>query len=413
MVTRPRFVHWAPRIACALFLLTAVLPAMWPHSGQQFLDLNIYHGSERALFAGRDPYGFSLLSYPFTYPPFALLALAPAWLPVGFIEVVWLAAGVVTTWYLARALAARWPDRFAAHRVTVTFGLAALLFATGPVRADLDFGQISLFIVAASFADAIGRPGRSWGGVVIGLCAAIKLTPLFFLPWLVIVGRWRDAARALGTVLACTALAWLVTPGPSAYYWGTGVHQTNRLGDLAAVVNQSLHGVLVRSGVHGRLETLCWLGCGGVIAVVTLLRARLLHRHGLVAESAILAGCGSLVISPVTWSHHETWTVLAAALLLVAGRRTAVAGAAAVLVVALLPVSDFAPHVASAMLRWPLANSRALVSVAICLFAFRVSPAPALAGASSGRRGRADYSGARIALPQERTDSMPRVDTPQ
>jgi alpha-1,2-mannosyltransferase len=399
LTTNPRFAYWAPRVACAIFALTAVLSALWPRPGQEFLDLNIYHGAERALFAGRDPYAFSLLTYPFTYPPFALLALAAAWVPVGVIEGVWLAAGLATTWYLARALARRWPDRFAAHRVTLTFGLAALLFATGPVRADLDFGQISLFMVAASFADAIGRPGRRWGGVAIGLCGAIKLTPLFFLPWLVVVGRGRDAARALATFLACTAVAWLVAPGPSAYYWGHGVWQTSRVGDLAAVVNQSLHGLLVRSGMHGRAETICWLGLGGAIAVLTLMRAKSLHRQGLVAQSAILAGCCSLVVSPVTWSHHETWTVLAAALLVVAGRRTATAGAVAVLVVALLPVSDVAPHVASAVLRWPLTNSRALVSIALCLFAFRTRPP--------------DYSAHRNALPSERTtDSGPRAGGP-
>jgi len=202
------------------------------------------------------------------------------------------------------------------------------------------------------------------------------LTPLFFLPWLLIVGRWRDAARAFATFVACTALAWVVAPGPSAYYWRTGVHQTNRMGDLAAVVNQSLHGVLVRSGMDGRLETLCWLGLGGIIGVITLLRARLLYRDGRIAESAILAGCASLVVSPVTWSHHETWTVLAAALLLVTGHRTARAGAIAVLVVALLPVSDVAPHLAWPILRWPMTNSRALVSIALCLLAFRTTPRP-------------------------------------
>ncbi|MDQ1725804.1 MAG: alpha,2-mannosyltransferase, partial [Frankiaceae bacterium] len=365
---REAFLYWFPRLACLVLVVLNVVTALSPGADARFLDLHIYHGSVRSMFAGVDPYTFSINTYPFTYPPFALLVLSPTWLPLGVIEAVWLVAGLAVVAYLATLVAAALPEPFRRER-TATLWIASALLASGSVRAHLDFGQISLFVIVATFADAVGRPGRRWGGVAIGLCAAVKLTPLLFIPWLLIVGRGRDAARAAATFVLSTAFAWLVLPTDSAFYWGTAIRQTSRMGDLAASVNQSLHGLLLRSGLSGGTETVVWLTGACLLGAYTLLRARACYRAGLVAESAALVGCASLVMSPVTWSHHETWTVVVAALLIASGRRGDVIGGVAILLVATLPLSDLAAHMG--FLHWPFDNSRALVAVAVCLLAFR------------------------------------------
>lgn len=365
---REAFLYWFPRLACLVLVVLNVVGALLPGADDRFLDLHIYHGSVRSMFAGIDPYTFSINTYPFTYPPFALLVLSPTWLPLGVIEVVWLVAGLAAVGYLAALVASALPEPFHRER-TATLWIAAALLASVSVRAHLDFGQISLFVIVVTFADAVGRPGRRWGGVAIGLCAAVKLTPLVFIPWLVIVGRGRDAARASAAFVLGTAVAWLVLPTHSAFYWRTAIRDTGRMGDLAASVNQSLHGLLLRSGLSGHTETVVWLTGAGLIGAYTLVRARSCYRAGLVAEAATLVGCASLVMSPVTWTHHETWTLMVAAFLIVSGRRADVIGGVVVLLVAILPLSDFAAHVG--VLRWPFDNSHALVSIAVCLFAFR------------------------------------------
>ena len=375
---RKAFLYWFPRLACAALVVLNIITALLPDPDSRFLDLHIYHGSVRALFAGLDPYTFSIDSYPFTYPPFALLVLVPTALPLGIVEALWLLAGFAAIAYLAVLVTAHMPEQFRRDRTT-KFWVAAALLASVAVRAHLDFGQISLFVIVATFTDALGRRGRPWGGVAIGLCAAVKLTPLLFILWLLLVGRGRDAARALATFAACTALAWLILPVESAYYWGTAIRQTSRVGDLTASVNQSLHGVLLRSGLAGRTELVVWLIGAAAVGGYALVRTRALHRGGHIAESAALAGCASLVVSPVTWAHHETWVLLAAVFLVTTGRRGALVAGLAVLVLGSVPLSDFADRVGG--LHWLFDNSRALVAIALCLFAFRARDAPARAGA--------------------------------
>ena len=376
--SRQAFLHWFPRLACAVLVIINVKTALRPAPHSRFLDLHIYRGAVRSMFAGADPYVFNIGNYPFTYPPFALLALTPTVLPLGLLEALWMLAGFAVAAYLAILVTTHLPEQFGLDRTT-KFWVAAALLASVAVRAHLDFGQISLFVIVATFADAVGRRDRRWGGVAIGLCAAVKLTPLLFILWLLLVGRGRDAARALATFVACTALAWVSLPAESAYYWGTAIRQTSRVGDLTASVNQSLHGVLLRSGLAGRTELVVWLIGAAAVGGYALVRTRALHRGGHIAESAALAGCASLVVSPVTWAHHETWVLLAAVFLVTTGRRGALVAGLAVLVLGSVPLSDFADRVGG--LHWLFDNSRALVAIALCLFAFRARDAPARAGA--------------------------------
>lgn len=360
-----------------LVLLAAVCVAVAAYSvwsayqlppRDRMLDVRIYQASVRAMLSGGDAYGVSVNGYPFTYPPFALLVLLPtAALSVAALWAVWSAAVVGTAALLARV---------AARHVRSALPYAAVLLivlTSGPVRHDIDFGQISLLLVTLSAADALGRPGRRWGGVAIGLCAAVKLTPLAFVPWLLVVGRRRDAGRAVVTFLCCTAAAWLLLPAESRFFWTAALGRTDRLGDAAAVANQSLHGLLLRSGLHGAVETAAWLTLATVVGVIALVRSRALWRRGAHLESVVVVGCATLLVSPITWSHHEGWTVLAVVALLASGRRTPIVAAATILALISWPVPEFAAQLSGSPLGWPAANARVLVGLAICLFAFRPS----------------------------------------
>ena len=72
--------------------------------------------------------------------------------------------------------------------------VALLLY---PVRSDLALGQINIVLILMIIADL--TTGLSWRGhslphgLLVGLAAAVKLTPLVFIPYLVVSRQWRAA----------------------------------------------------------------------------------------------------------------------------------------------------------------------------------------------------------------------------
>ena len=68
-------------------------------------------------------------------------------------------------------------------------------------------GQINLILMAAIMWD-LTQPDttkngkyRWWKGVVTGIAAGIKLTPLIFVPYLLVTRKWREAAGCVGGFL--------------------------------------------------------------------------------------------------------------------------------------------------------------------------------------------------------------------
>ena len=66
-----------------------------------------------------------------------------------------------------------------------------------PVRTTIALGQISIVLLAIVVLDLLplSRPSR-WQGVGVGIAAGIKLTPMFFIPFLLVT---RSVPRAFQT----------------------------------------------------------------------------------------------------------------------------------------------------------------------------------------------------------------------
>src|SRR5688572_3653450 len=62
----------------------------------------------------------------------------------------------------------------------VVAGLVGGALALEPVWQNLSFGQVNLVLMAAVVVD-LTRPERRFSGVLVGLAAGIKLTPLVFV----------------------------------------------------------------------------------------------------------------------------------------------------------------------------------------------------------------------------------------
>lgn len=329
-----------PRVAwviAALFAVGLAFPIVWHqvHSRpiHRLVDLEVYREAGRSVQMGRALYGFSTpppQNLPFTYPPFpALLAVPLGWMSFRIAGWVWeLANFALLAWLVAfcfRPAVAEWREwlasRFGARTAgRITAGVAPLLLPMmmwlEPVRATFRFGQVNIIIAALVIADCCFTWTRWPRGVLVGVAAAIKLTPGLFIPYLWLSGRRRAAYVATATFVGCQLLAAAVIPGDSKKYWTDALFSSNRLGDNAVPANVSFRGALLRMHVPGpALAVLLVIGVV-VMLVVGMSRALLASRGGAELAAVTLVGLTTVAISPVSWDHHLIWLVPAFAVLL-------------------------------------------------------------------------------------------------
>jgi len=292
-----------------------------------FFDLKVYYGAmHHWLRDGGELYDHMkpFSQYGFTYPPFAALVMSPmAVLPWHLAIVVSVTLAVVTSalvlWWLVDPISRRegWTRWFA-------FAVAACLVAAyEPMRETVNFGQVNTLLLVLVAADllwliAAGSPvpprWRRFAGVGVGLATAIKLTPGIFIVYLLVTRRWRAAVTAAGTATVATLVAAAVAPDASREFWTQALWNTDRVGALDFVSNQSLRGVVARiDPLHP--STVAWL----VLVLVTLIwwawRCRRAVAAGDEATGLALTGVVGCLVSPVTWVHHLVWLLPALILL--------------------------------------------------------------------------------------------------
>lgn len=281
-------------------------------SGDGGLDLGVYRSAVHDALAGEPLYDRSLADgdgFPFTYPPSAVLVLAPlALLPLPAMQVLWLlvSAGLVVVGVriVLRALGRGSADDVATWRT------AAWVLATWGVLFGLVLGQVGALLLALCAVDLLAPGRRRLVGVGIGVAAAIKLTPAVFVLWLLLVRRFRDAAVATGVFVALTAAAWAALPDDSRDYWiDRVVVDISRNVTLAAAGNQSVPAWVHRM-VGGADPSL--LLAASVAALVVLLGAALLVRRDAPVTAVAVVGVASAAVPPIGWTHLWIWLPLLA-----------------------------------------------------------------------------------------------------
>ncbi len=303
--------------AVGLFLATVPLHRDW-------FDLAVYYGTVEYWRQGGSLYDYLVpgTHYGFTYPPFAAVCMLPMtlvdWTGAVAISVLGnIAAGAVVLQWCAGALVRRkgW-SRW--YTFAVMFCLFALL---EPVRDTISFGQVNLLLLALVLADArLLATGRErYAGLGIGLAAAVKLTPAVFIGYLLVTRRPRAAATATGVATAATLLAAWVAPDASRVYWTEAMWNTDRVGSLAYVSNQSWQGVLARLSEPADPSRAAWAVGVVVILCVWAVRARRAGAAGDEPAGFALTGLTACLISPVTWVHHLVWIFPALVMLVSAG----------------------------------------------------------------------------------------------
>jgi alpha-1,2-mannosyltransferase len=281
--------------------------------GGYHIDLDVYRTGARVLLHGGDLYGrLPRLGdgheLPFTYPPFAALCFVPLAL-LGYSTANWLLTAVTIACVAASlwCFAASTPGEAGARmRRLLPWALPAALLLE-PVRSTLTFGQINALLMALVTFDCLTRAPRWPRGILVGIAAAVKLTPGVFLLFFLLRRDLRSAARAGLSFAACTATGFALAPHDSLRYWTQIAYQPARIGGIAYASNQSILGTLARLGLSDPARAWLWLGLSLLVAVLAVTGMRAALKVGQVIHALVLNAAAGLLISPISWSHHWVW----------------------------------------------------------------------------------------------------------
>ncbi|MBF6301695.1 DUF2029 domain-containing protein [Nocardia amamiensis] len=330
-----RVLRLAPVLAVA-FSAFCLLKPVWPFDEITggFIDLQVYRLGVDAMRHGADMYGQLPQTtigagLPFIYPPFAALALGPfAMLPWDVAALSFFVSSVaalaITFYVVARRV---WPEesqrRSAVWATACATPLGLLL---EPIHSTLDFGQVNLLLMALVAADCLTHKPRWRRGMLIGIAAAIKLTPAAFVLYFLVRRDYRAAATAAVTGAAATAVGFAILPKESVKYWFGGLGNVSGLSGSAFHTNQSIQAVFARFEVPEPAFTVIWLVLGA--ALLALVVAAMRRAADLPALALAINAVFTLLVSPISWSHHWVW--IAPALFALVGYATRLPGRRAI-----------------------------------------------------------------------------------
>lgn len=318
--------------AILVFLgVLATLLFSWPLGWRTPIDLEVYWQGARQFWTATNLYELRYPTrtgtLPFTYPPFAAIIFTPAWWLVDifgilFTSHIFTLASLLMLFAISKLLLsiAGIHDR----RWTFIGGVAMCLSMS--VHSTLSIGQINIALLTLTLVDVTRSHHvdklNGWAqwvplGVLSGVAAAIKLTPLVFGLYFLILWMITKSPRGLigmlGGFFGATGIAFILQPATSLNYFTQVLFATDRIGDQSIAKNVSLRGVVERFPELGAAATWVWLvAVLVVLALIALATYRILAqgqslKHILLAVSVV--SLAALLCSPVSWYHHWVWLV--------------------------------------------------------------------------------------------------------
>jgi alpha-1,2-mannosyltransferase len=246
----------------------------------------------------------------FTYPPFAAILSAPlAHLPlrVDQVAVSWINVGLLFG-LLAVCLRAVVPTL--ERRVVVWWALVLVLPVglLDPIRETVLLGQVNLLVVLLVVADmTLDLPLPR--GVLVGLAAAIKITPIILIPYLFLTRQSKAGWRATGVFVAAAGVGAAASPHASWRYWSHELWNPAHTGNVAWIGNQGIVGVVARA-VGRQLTTTSTFALVVVMGGFGLAVASVAYRRWSPLLGLLVVEATESLASPVSWSHHFVWVVL-------------------------------------------------------------------------------------------------------
>jgi alpha-1,2-mannosyltransferase len=287
------------------------------------IDLDVYRIGSLTWLHGGSLYGVlpktsAGIGLPFSYPPLAAVVLSPlAVVPMAVASFALTLASIALTWVVLWVFTRSLSSRLG------LWWLLPVVLELEPVRATLNFGQVNIVLMALVTVDCLHPDPRWPRGILAGLAAAIKLTPLAFILFFLVHNDRSTSSTVALTFATATGVGFVLDWHDSVQYWTSVVFSTSRPGNPAYVSNQSISGVLARSGLdpHSLGGSAAWLALSVAVIVVAVIGMRRAVAAGESALALSLNALAALLISPISWTHHWVWVAPALMCLAVTGRR--------------------------------------------------------------------------------------------
>ncbi|WP_050949968.1 glycosyltransferase 87 family protein [Gordonia effusa] len=288
------------------------------------LDLDVYRAGARTVLDGGNLYEAKLLGQmDYTYAPISMIVFIPfALMSFEAARIVWSVAILVALY-----LVIMFGFKSLGHQVNwrlriVALSLVSVMLLLEPVRTTVWYGQINVFLMLLILADLLRRmPSAQRGsatseaaeprlsGVATGFAAGIKLTPLIFVLYLVLLRRWRAAFGVIAGFAATIVVGFVIFPSESWKFWTQTMFDSNRVGMPQTTGNQSARGALANLIGTDSPNVLLWLATALAALILGMYAAVLAHRRGQELLALVLVGMTSCVVSPMSWGHHWVWFV--------------------------------------------------------------------------------------------------------
>ncbi|MGV9479227.1 glycosyltransferase 87 family protein [Gordonia aichiensis] len=293
-------------------------------------DLFVYRAGGQVVLDGKPLYEFPVSGrLSFTYPPFSAVVFTVFALMTALIaKIVWWAAifaALVLTVYLGMRTLGYRADR----RLAVFAACAAVCVTVlEPVRTTIWLGQINVFLMFLILLDLVFldllHPRSRLRGIGVGIAAGLKLTPAFFVVYLLVLRRWRAAAMAVVAFGVTVAVGYLVIGADAHQYWTTYMTGESRIGRVDSPANQSVNGFMAQILAYFDIRRFShpapggplfsapdwlWVPVALVAAILGLWAAVVSYRRGRRLLSVSIAGMTAATVSPFSWGHHWVWVV--------------------------------------------------------------------------------------------------------
>lgn len=305
---RRSLVEVLPAYVVSLLLLPVIISGgkFWPWTPQT-TDLQVYLYAVRAMLHGENIMTWTSPDWHlyFIYPPISAILMLPLAIgPYLLWQLIWIAGLVIAqNAVMIRCRVPRgWP---------LALLSAGLVIGMEPIRTTIGYGQINTFLMALVIIDLLpadpGRRRRIPGGLLIGIAAAVKLTPALFVLLLLILGRKKPAITAMITFVVLTAIGTALQPAATITYIKSLIGGDTHTSGPLYVGNQSLLGVVLR--FFGETTTNSHLGLvlSFLVAVLAAVVGAYWWRQGAHVLAIGLVGLGTNLASPLSWTHHFVW----------------------------------------------------------------------------------------------------------
>jgi hypothetical protein len=265
--------------------------------------------------------GAHVLSYPYAYPPSSLPFFGLfAQFSYGFAAQLWTAMslGVFIVALLSTAVTLKVNRRY------LFVSIAALLFFTSyALRAELQLGQINLFLEGLTVLSLVAHRSEHSrvSATLLAIGTLLKGSPVLFLLYFVVFYRdFRYLIHFLESTVAILGLSLLVVPIQLYWIWMTNVFPTLFVSANLSI-NESLTGPISLSGLGYLTPIVFAAGICLFVAFAYRLSPNALSKlsapQTLTADAMFLMNSlVLLLLGTRCWPQDYVWTILPTALFL-------------------------------------------------------------------------------------------------